>query len=97
MSKNFISFTKCPDLLWGEPSFLFDGYLGLFKWLKQWVSETYHSLPVLRLRMSGTIPPSVPKENFIFSLLPDTKFNLNVYIVVCEMCACTLTGIVSQL
>jgi hypothetical protein len=52
--KRFFSSPRCPDQLWGPPSLLFSGYLGV-KW---WGHEADHSPPSsARVKKGGAIPP----------------------------------------
>jgi hypothetical protein len=38
----FLSSPQCPDQLWGTPNLLYNGYWGLFLWVKRLGRETDH-------------------------------------------------------
>jgi len=56
---DYFSSLPRPDQLWGPPSLLSNGYLGLLPWgqIGRVVKLTTHLQLVPRLRMCGDIPP----------------------------------------
>jgi hypothetical protein len=58
-SKKFFSSPKCPDLLWGPPSFLFKVYWLFFPWQysNQSMKLTTHLYLMPMLRKSVAVPP----------------------------------------
>lgn len=54
--KRFVSFLKCPDLLWGLPSLLFHGYGGSLLGVQRQECTVNHTVPSSAEVLSGSIP-----------------------------------------